>query len=165
MVGAPSRAPILGHRLSADTGWQTNDRFKRRAGYLGTAVSSNTRSGRRWWPGQYVLPYIRWTGPNGASLIAGGASKPFSITMYPARSANAGWLPPRRQPSGEAVAGFRHRIDERRVAARDLVGRDRPAAGEARRLAVLAVGVDRAVVRVVVVELDAAWAQALGLTG
>ena len=58
--------------------------------------------------------------------------------------------------TGEAVAGFRHRIDQRRVAARDFVGRDRPAAGKACRLAVLAVGVDRAVVRVVVVELDAA---------
>lgn len=75
-----ARAPILSHRLSTDAGPQTNDRFKRRAGYLGTAVSSNTRSGRRWWPGQYVLPYIRWTGPNRASLMGGGASKPFSIT-------------------------------------------------------------------------------------
>ena len=28
--------------------------------------------------------------------------------------------------TGEAVAGFRHRIDQRRVAARDFVGRDRP---------------------------------------
>ena len=80
-IGTRSRMPIPGHRLSADTGSQSNDRFKRRAGYLGTAVSSKTRSGRRWWPGQYVLPYIRWTGPNSASLMGGGASKPFSITM------------------------------------------------------------------------------------
>lgn len=59
---------------------QTNDRFKRGAGYLGTAVSSMMRSGRRPWPGQYALPYILWTGPYIASLGA-GASKPFSITM------------------------------------------------------------------------------------
>lgn len=84
------RMPIHSHRPSTDTDPQTNDRFKRRAGYLGTVVSSKTRSGRRWWPGQCVLPYIRWTGPNSASLMGGGASKPFSITMKPARSANAG---------------------------------------------------------------------------
>lgn len=52
VAGARSHTPISSHRRSADTGSQTNDRFKRGAGYLGTAVSSNTRSGRRWWPGQ-----------------------------------------------------------------------------------------------------------------
>lgn len=76
----PSRAPIRRHRSSTDVRPQTNDRFKRRAGYLGTAVSSITRSGRRPCPGQYALPYIRWTGPNCASLAGDGAAKPFSIT-------------------------------------------------------------------------------------
>ncbi|MGU3780458.1 hypothetical protein [Burkholderia metallica] len=51
--------PIRRHRLAPHAGPQTNDRFKRRAGYFGTAVSSKMRSGRRWWPGQYALPYIR----------------------------------------------------------------------------------------------------------
>jgi hypothetical protein len=37
----------------------SNDRFKRRARYSGTVVISITRSGRRPWPGQYALPYIR----------------------------------------------------------------------------------------------------------
>ncbi|KFG98442.1 hypothetical protein GQ56_0102700 [Burkholderia paludis] len=54
-VRAPARgagAPIRGHRAATRAGMQTNDRFKRRAGYLGTTVSSKTRSGRGWWPGQ-----------------------------------------------------------------------------------------------------------------
>ncbi|AMU12378.1 hypothetical protein A3203_04240 [Burkholderia cenocepacia] len=44
---------------SFDGDSESNDRFKRRAGYPGTAVNSMTRSGRRPWPGQYALPYIR----------------------------------------------------------------------------------------------------------
>lgn len=36
-----------------------NDRFKRCTHYSGTVVISITRSGRRPWPGQYALPYIR----------------------------------------------------------------------------------------------------------
>ncbi len=76
----PSRVPIHNHRPSTDASLQTNDRFKRRAGYLGTVVNSITRSGFRPWPGQYALPYIRWTGPNCSSSAGVGAAKPFSIT-------------------------------------------------------------------------------------
>ena len=56
-----SRARMRRHRSpsSTDRDSQSNDRFKRRAGYPGTTVNSITRAGRRPWPGQYALPYIR----------------------------------------------------------------------------------------------------------
>lgn len=53
------RLTAIDHRDRPIGASQTNDRFKRRAGYLGTTVNSMTRSGRRLWPGQYALPYIR----------------------------------------------------------------------------------------------------------
>ncbi|KVT14792.1 hypothetical protein WT24_07245 [Burkholderia sp. MSMB1078WGS] len=58
-VSARGRIARADSPSSIDGGFETNGRFKRRAGYSGTAVNSMTRSGRRPWPGQYALPCIR----------------------------------------------------------------------------------------------------------